>query len=490
MCSRPHHDARIVRWLSAALVVITPTIAATAFAAGAQPTAPASVAALDRELAAIVDDPAHPLASLAVVVVRDGRTLYQRQFGHRTIDNDEPARSRRADAQTLYRVASISKLVTTLGVLRLVESGLLDLDRDAGDYLGYTLRNPHFPDAPITLRMLLSHASSLRDDAGYYWEAKLGVDLKDVLTPGGARYGIGAMWAANARPGAYFAYSNFAWGVIGTIMERATGERFDRLLKRLVLTPLQLRGGFEPAEFSADDLRNTATLYRKRTEVAGKEVWNPAGPWVAQVDDYARSAPAPRANPGYVPGTNGTLFGPQGNCRLSAAGLATITQMLMQQGRHRGKAFLRPASIDEMLATQWRWNGRRDTARGTTDNVSNGNPDFGSHRESMLEWGLGNQHFVDHTGPGIGDRLVEAGSFTAVGHTGDAWGLRGAMVFDPRRRDGMIFLIGGHGFDPETYPGTYSANYRHEEKILTALHRLLQRGTGEHEKAQVRPRRA
>jgi hypothetical protein len=124
-----------------------------------------------------------------------------------------------------------------------------------------------------------------------------------------------------------------------------------------------------------------------------------------------------------------------------------------------------------------------------TADASNGNPDFGSHRESMLEWGLGNQHFIDHTGPGIGDRLVEAGAFTAVGHAGDAWGLRGAMVFDPRRRDGMIFLIGGHGFDPETYPGTYSANYRHEEKILTALHRLLQREKGQHGKGQIRRRR-
>jgi CubicO group peptidase (beta-lactamase class C family) len=354
------------------------------------------------------------------------------------------------------------------------------LDRDVGDYLGYMLRNPHFPDAPITLRMLLDHTSSLRDDAGYYWEAKLGVDLKDMLVPGGARYGSGAMWAANAKPGAYFTYSNLAWGVIGTIMERATGERFDRLMKRLVLDPLHLHGGFEPAEFSADDHVNTAALYRKRTEVDGKEIWSTVGPWVAQVDDYANAAPVPRANPGYVAGTNGTLFGPQGNCRLSAAGLATIMRMLMQRGRHGGAWFLRPATVDEMLATQWRWNGSREGGP-----ASNGNPDFGSHRESMLEWGLGNQHFVDRTGRGSGDRLVETGGFIAVGHTGDAWGLRGAMAFDRQRRDGMIFLIGGHGFDPETYPGTFSANYRHEEKILTALHRLLLPAKG-----QVRRKRA
>lgn len=475
MCSRPPRDARIARWLSAALLGTISALTATMSATAAPPiessaagVSPVSAAAIDRELAAIVGDAAHPLASLSVLVVRGGRAVYQRQFGFRTIDNDAPARSRPADANTLYRVASISKLVTTLGVLRLVEGGRLDLDRDVGEYLGYALRNPHFADTPITLRMLLDHTSSLRDDAGYYWEAKLGVDLKDVLVPGAARYGSGAMWAPDAKPGAYFTYSNLAWGVIGTIMERATGERFDRLLKRLVLDPLQLHGGFEPAEFPAEDLRHTATLYRKRTEVDGKETWNTAGPWVAQVDHYTRAAPIPRAHAGYVPGTNGTLFGPQGNCRLSAAGLANIMKMLMRHGRHRGAAFLRPATVDEMLSTHWRWNGSRDG--GAT---SNGNPDAGTRREAMLEWGLGNQHFIDRTGPGSGDRLVEGGGYTAAGHTGDAWGLRGAMVFDRQRRDGMIFLIGGHGFDPEAHPGKFSAHYRHEEKILTALHRLL-----------------
>jgi CubicO group peptidase (beta-lactamase class C family) len=61
------------------------------------------------------------------------------------------------------RVASISKLVVAIGVMRLVEQGKLDLDRDVNDYLGWRVRNPAFPDAPITLRALLSHQSGLRD---------------------------------------------------------------------------------------------------------------------------------------------------------------------------------------------------------------------------------------------------------------------------------------------------------------------------------------
>lgn len=71
------------------------------------------------------------------------------------------------------------------------------------------------------------------------------------------------------------------------------------------------------------------------------------------------------------------------------------------------------------------------------------------------------------------DRLVAGGGYTGWGHFGDAWGLRALMVFNPSRRDGMVFLTGGPGFDPALAPGNYSAMYQYEERILTAMHRHL-----------------
>lgn len=417
-------------------------------------------AKLDAELSAIANDATHPLASLSVLAMRDGKVVYQKQFGYRYIDPKNPANSKPANELTMYRMASISKLVTTLGVMKLVEAGKLALDTDIGEYLGYPLRNPNFPAEPITLRMLLSHTSSLRDDAGYYWEAKLNVNLKDVLLPEGHLFNKGEAWAKNAGPGAYFQYANLPWGVVGTIMERVTGERFDRLMRRLILDPMQLRGGFHPADFSSADLDNTATLYRKGTEINDKQVWNPDGPWVVQVDDYVTEAPVPRAFADYVIGTNGTLFGPQGNCRLSAAGLGRIMLMLMNDGKMEGRQILKKTSVDKMFAQQWRYEASRN-------NGSNG---YGGHQDAMNAWGLGNQQFLDTSGVGSGDRLVEGG-FKAVGHTGDAWGLTSALVFDRVRKDGMIFFVGGPGFDPEKYGGKYSAHFRYEELILTALHR-------------------
>jgi CubicO group peptidase (beta-lactamase class C family) len=429
----------------------------------------ASSSQLDAALAAIANDSAKPLASLSVLAVREGAVVYKRQFGHKFIDSAKPENNKLADVETLYRVASISKMITTLGVMKLVEEGKLDLDRDISDYLGYKLRNPNFPDDAITVRMLLSHTSSLRDEGGYYWEAKN--QIKDVLLPGGKLYDKGgtykdAVWGKQGKPGAYFQYANLPWGVLGTVMERASGERFDRLMARTVFTPMGIAGGFNPAEFSKETLANTATLYRKRTEVNGKEIWDTdtKAPWVPQVDDYSKTAPVPRAGADYVIGSNGTAFGPQGAARLSAAGLGKIMLMLMNGGTHEGTQILQKKSVDMMLSRQWQYDAK-------IKNGASGESGFDGQNKLFNAWGLGNQHFLDISGANQGDRLVEGGGFKAVGHLGDAWGLTSAIVFDPVTKNGMIFLIGGPGFNPDTNKGKYSAMYRHEEQILNALYR-------------------
>lgn len=77
------------------------------------------------------------------------------------------------------RIASISKLVVAIGVMRLVEAGTLDLDRDVSDWLGYRFRHPAFPDRPISLRLLLSHRSGLTDRISYV--LPLDADMRTVL---------------------------------------------------------------------------------------------------------------------------------------------------------------------------------------------------------------------------------------------------------------------------------------------------------------------
>jgi CubicO group peptidase (beta-lactamase class C family) len=440
-------------------------------AAGAAPAAPLPAPqadALTRQLQAIVSDPALPLAGLSVAVIRHGNIVYRQHLGSKRLAT-ATAPAQPIDDDTLFRVASVSKFVTALGAMKLVEQGKLSLDADIGDVLGYRLRNPHFPDQAITLRMLLTHTSSLRDGGGFKWDPD--VDLKDVLLPGGRYYGKGAMWSAEHAPGGWFEYVNFNWGVLATVMERAGGERFDRLMRRLIFDPMGLKAGFYLADFAPARVGDVATLYRKR-EKDGDEVWDPNGPWIAQADDFGSAPPA--APPGlasYRPGTNGTVFGPQGSLRVSTGDLAQLMLMLMHGGRAGDKQILAPQTIAAMFSRQWTLN-----APGT-DKRANGsaNGDGGSYRGLYHAWGLGNQQFTDisivRDGHPSGDRLVEAGGYSGVGHLGWSWGLNALFVFDPASQDGMIYVSSGAGADPDLQPGRFSSAARFQERITDALYR-------------------
>src|SRR3546814_16597992 len=99
----------------------------------------------------------------------------------------------------------------------------------SSDVCSSDLRNPAFPDTPITLRLLMSHRSSLTDAAGY-WQTPLGGKVRAL--PDDPR-----AWDSEHAPGTYFRYTNLHFPLVAPAMERATGDRFARLLERLVLPP-------------------------------------------------------------------------------------------------------------------------------------------------------------------------------------------------------------------------------------------------------------
>lgn len=424
------------------------------------PESPASTGfdrtVLDRELSSIVTDPASPWAQVSTLAIRGGQVVYGGHFGRRYIHPTDRALDLPVNERTMFRIASISKLVVSVAVMRLVDEGRLDLDADVSEALGWRLRHPQHPQTPLSLRLLMTHRSGLNDAGGYNWGAN--VALREALQPGGRLYRNGAAWRADRAPGTWFNYTNLNWGVIGTVMERATGERFDRLMHRLVLQPLGLRGGFNPADLPGDDADDIATLYRKRRMEGEREIWEPDSPWVPQADDHRPGRPRPPTGlEAYVPGTNGTLFGPQGSLRISVADLGTLMQMLMNGGQHRGQALLSPRALDLLASEQWRF----DPARPNGDTLD----------DEMLAWALGPQRFTDASAPGRGDRLIEGGGLTGWGHLGDAYGLLACFVLDPRHRNGMITVISGPSRNPYTPKGRWSAMARDEERLWTALWR-------------------
>ncbi len=306
------------------------------------------------------------------------------------------------------RMASVSKLVVALGVMRLVEQGRLDLDADVSRWLGWRLRHPAHPDVPITLRMLLSHRSSLQDEGDNY-VIPLGSTVREMVER------PQSFDAAHA-PGSFFRYSNLNFPVIGSVMERATGERFDRLMERTVLKPLGLDACFNWSTCSDAKLARAVVLYRPSGEVARDDL-------KGRRPDCPVFAEGPACDlGGYVLGSNGALFSPQGGLRASVSDLASIGRLLLNRGRHGREIFLSPASIDAILAPVWTHDGRNgDTSSGF----------YCAYRLASQSLPAG--------GPGCRDDLLGNGR-RLVGHAGEAYDLRSGLWIDREAKVGVAFF--------------------------------------------------
>lgn len=309
------------------------------------------------------------------------------------------------------RVASISKLVVAIAVMRLVEQGKLGLDRDVSDYLGWNVRNPAFPDVPITLRALLSHQSGLRDAVDYI--VPLDGRLQAVLLNPGA-------WDAGHAPGTYFSYANINSPLIASVMESATGERFDRLMARLVLVPLGLDACYNWGAGCRDLRRAQAvTLLRPNGDLARDAAMKGPDPCAV----YPASDGSCDVDKMYKLGRNGSAFSPQGGLRISARDLAKIGQLLLR----KGAPLLSPNSFANMIGPVWTFDGK------------NGDDDKGY----FTAYGLGVHWLVDKEGR------------EWFGHVGEAYSLRAGFWINPAEQRGFYryvtmvdeFSAVGHCFD-------------------------------------------
>ena len=207
--------------------------------------------ALAARLEAIAAKPGAGLSGLAFVAIEDGKPTFEHYSGRRRIVTGNSALDLPVTADTRFRVASISKPFVAVGCMRLVEQGLLDLDADVSEYLGWQLRNPAFPDDPITPAMLLSPVSSRRHGESY--SLPLTRSLREFFTPGNDAWENGPHFAGSLAgpsgapdpklaPGMYYTYCNLGFGVMGTVIERVSGMRFDLYMRERVLQPLGVGG--------------------------------------------------------------------------------------------------------------------------------------------------------------------------------------------------------------------------------------------------------
>lgn len=200
---------------------------------------------------------------LSVAVVRGGKIVWAAGAGWANRE-----RGVRVTPETVFMLASVSKTVTCAGIMALVEDGVIDLDADINEYLPFEVHVPAAPKARVTMRMLLTHTSALRDRYNVWGSPyskktlyfhgdspiSLGDFVKSYFVPGGSRYIEGENFY-NRRPGEDYSYSNLAVALAGYVAEAASGTDFNALCKRRILHPLGMTdSGFRRADITTPNL--------------------------------------------------------------------------------------------------------------------------------------------------------------------------------------------------------------------------------------------
>lgn len=317
----------------------------------------------------------YDMVGLSVAVVKKGEMIYAHSFGLKNIETQTALKE-----TDIFRIASISKSFSATSIMQLVEAKKLNLEDDVSTLIGFKVRNPKFPAIVITLKMLLSHTSSLNDSEGYF--------TLDVINP--EKNSNWQKCYSDYAPGKGYKYCNLNFNIVGTIIERTSGQRFDKYVKEHVLDPLDLYGGYQ---VGALDAAKFVTLYEydstSKKFTAAPMAYNPR---TTEINEY-------------VMGYSTPIFSPTGGMKMSAIDLAKYMTMHMNFGTYKGVSIIKKKSSRIMQTP-----------------VSDGEEGYGLalHKTKKIIPGK-----------------------TLTGHTGSAYGLYSMMFFEPKEKFGIVAITNG-----------------------------------------------
>ena len=182
----------------------------------------------------------HNIPGLAACVMKNGAIVWEGAYGFTDLDNNIAVNS-----QTLFTIASLSKLVASTAIMQLEESGQLELDEDVDNYLDFEISNPNFPDEPITIRQLLRHRSSLKDSESLLFDSwqqgdspiELEDYVRDYVSVEGDFFNP-AIFNNNTGPGQSTWYSNYGFALLGYLVETISGMPYHAYCKSAIFEPL------------------------------------------------------------------------------------------------------------------------------------------------------------------------------------------------------------------------------------------------------------
>jgi CubicO group peptidase (beta-lactamase class C family) len=259
-----------------------------------------------------------------VVAAKDGEIVFSQCYGFANKVGKEPVTE-----ETYFKLASVSKLVTAVSVMKLVENNQLDLDQDIGEILGdpaYHAANPNYPKIALTSRMLMTHTAAINDSAGAFAGMK---PLNATLNPKENKKKSGFL---KVKPGTEYKYSNYGAGIMGCIIEAVTEKRLSDAARELIFDPMGIDAAYDPhllqdpekivSTYNADGSGNITRSYRLKQK------------YREEIDldkDYADS---------------------YGGVWIRGEDLCRIGIMLCDMGVIDGRRILEEDTIREMLSSQ------------------------------------------------------------------------------------------------------------------------------------------
>ena len=210
---------------------------------------------------------AHKPSLVAGIIYKD-EMIWSKAYGYYDLEN-----RKEATTDILYMQASVSKTICATALMQLYEQGKFNLTDDVNKYLPFDMRNPNYPNIPITIEMVLSHHSSMAYD-NLFWLCLSYMPgdpdlpsfpypwLEEYLVPGGSAYSS-STWS-EFKPGEKYLYANVGFSVVAYLVEILSCQNFNDYCREHIFDPLEMENS--SFRLKDHDLDNLAVPYEYKND--------------------------------------------------------------------------------------------------------------------------------------------------------------------------------------------------------------------------------
>ncbi len=265
--------------------------------------------AVDKYMGEIAED--YHATGIQIAIIEKGNVAYTMEYGSANLE-----KKTEVTADTKFRIASLTKVFTTMNIMKAAEDGTISLDEDTSEIIGRKNRNPYFSSTPITMKMLVTHTSSFKDNEETY-ELYPWTQLSKKKS------------YHQTKPGTRFNYSNYGMGFAAACLEKRTDKQISQVADDYFLDKMNIDAAYDGSRI--DDKSLVSNLY------SGSVV-------IRSADKLCK---APRfSTPGntYDVGAGGLI--------ISAKDYAALITILINKGEYKGERYLSEATVEQMLTPQ------------------------------------------------------------------------------------------------------------------------------------------